>query len=300
MAKIAVTTSGTTAKHGNHNNVPVRRVLAEGKGWNTAEVICRAGPWDRPFEERHSQMSIAIIAQGSFQYRSDKGRELMTPGSLLLGNAGQYFECGHDHAFGDRCISSSYEPEFFDSLVAETEITHSKFSRLRVPLIRELSSLVSRAVAGVREIREDEAHTHVGRRWEEIAIELAARALDAANVSASKKGPPPSAEARITRVIRCIEAHPDWNHELASLAFEAQLSRFHFLRTFQELTGLTPHRYVLRTRLRNAAMRLVEDPAPVLEVALDAGFGDVSNFNHSFRNEFGMSPRSYRKLHGRR
>ena len=300
MAKIAVTTSGTTPKPGNHNSVPARHVLVAANGWNIAEVICRAGPWDRPFEERHSQMSIAIIAEGSFQYRSDKGRELMTPGSLLLGNAGQYFECGHDHAFGDRCISFSYEPEFFDSLVAETEITHSKFSRLRVPLIRELSSLISRAVAGVRESPQDEAPNHFGRRWEEIAIELAARALDAANGSASRKGPARSAEARITRVIRRIEAHPDWTHELASLALEAKLSRYHFLRTFQELTGLTPHRYVLRTRLRNAAMRLVQTPAPVLEVALDAGFGDVSNFNHSFRDEFGMSPRSYRNLHGRR
>src|SRR2546430_5544229 len=31
--------------------------------------------------------------------------ELMTPGSLLLGNAGQCFECGHEHGLGDRCLS---------------------------------------------------------------------------------------------------------------------------------------------------------------------------------------------------
>ena len=29
-------------------------------------------------------------------------------------------------------------------------------------------------------------------------------------------------------------------------------------------------------------------------MALDGGFGDVSNFNHAFRAEFGVSPRIYR------
>jgi AraC-like DNA-binding protein len=36
-------------------------------------------------------------------------------------------------------------------------------------------------------------------------------------------------------------------------------------------------------------------PALILDVALDAGFGDVSNFNHAFRAEFGISPRAYRQ-----
>jgi AraC family transcriptional regulator len=32
----------------------------------------------------------------------------------------------------------------------------------------------------------------------------------------------------------------------------------------------------------------------VLDIALDCGFGDVSNFNRAFRREFGMSPRRFR------
>ena len=41
-------------------------------------------------------------------------------------------------------------------------------------------------------------------------------------------------------------------------------------------------------------MQLVADSAHVLDIALDSGFGDVSNFNRAFRTEFGMSPRAYR------
>lgn len=60
---------------------------------------------------------------------------------------------------------------------------------------------------------------------------------------------------------------------------------------------MTPHQYVLRLRLREAALRLAGalDPIKIVEIAFDAGFGDVSNFNRAFRAEFGMSPSRYRQ-----
>jgi AraC family transcriptional regulator len=42
-------------------------------------------------------------------------------------------------------------------------------------------------------------------------------------------------------------------------------------------------------------MRLAAESGKVLDIALDSGFGDVSNFNRAFRSEFGMSPTAYRK-----
>ena len=82
---------------------------------------------------------------------------------------------------------------------------------------------------------------------------------------------------------------------MARLADAAALSPYHFLRTFDNLTGVTPHQYVLRARLRDAAVRLVRESGSVLDIALDCGFGDISNFNRAFRSEFGVSPRAYRR-----
>src|SRR5262249_15078830 len=95
------------------------RIIAQGEGWRVADVICTSGPEDRPFEEQHHRFSIAIVAAGSFQYRSRLGRELMTPGSIMLGNAGQCYECGHEHGAGDRCVAFWYAPDYFDRLAAD-------------------------------------------------------------------------------------------------------------------------------------------------------------------------------------
>jgi AraC family transcriptional regulator len=106
---------------------------------------------------------------------------------------------------------------------------------------------------------------------------------------------PPSAVARVTRIIRAMERRPDAALPLERMANEAGLSPYHFLRTFARLAGATPHQFALRVRLRDAASRLAAGDARVIDVALDCGFGDVSNFNRAFRAEFGVSPLAYRR-----
>src|SRR5262249_41101403 len=132
--------------------------------------------------------------------------------------------------------------------------------------------------------------------WEELAVQVAARtAALAARPTSTHDALPLNAAPRVTHAIRAIEDQPDANLSLATLARGSRLSAYHFLRTFERVTGVTPHQYVVRARLRHAAMRLATEPRKIIDIALESGFGDVSNFNRAFRTEFGMSPRSYRR-----
>lgn len=296
MAKIAVELARALARrhaHGTPGETSAR-TLAQGDGWTVDDVVCTFGPQDRPFEERHSHVSIAVVAAGSFQYRSAVGRELMTPGSLLLGNAGQYFECAHEHGSGDRCIAFRYAPDYFEQLASYSGARAAKlnFGVLRLPPVRRLSPLIARACAALAESVETPC---LAIGWEELSFKLAGEAVQlAARLSPNANCDPPSALARVTRIVRRIERPAEDKLDLVTLAQDAGLSPFHFLRIFERLTGVTPHQYVLRARLREAAMRLMAEPARVLDIAFDCGFGDVSNFNRSFRAEFGVSPRVYR------
>jgi len=296
LAKIAIELDQALASRAAHG-APGRahhRILAQGPAWSVSDVMCTSGPQDRPFEERHSGFSIAIVVAGTFQYRASTPRartasELMTPGSLLLGSAGQCFECGHEHASGDRCLSFHYSTDYLERIAADAGLRSPKFyfPVLRLPPVRELTPLISRASAGLA--------NSATAAWEELSLHLAAHTIQlVSGISPAVNSAPPSALARITRTVRMIERHSSRELGINSLAREARLSPYHFLRTFGVVTGLTPHQYTRRARLREAAMRLASGPTKVLDVALDSGFGDVSNFNHAFRAEFGLSPRAFR------
>jgi len=62
---------------------------------------------------------------------------------------------------------------------------------------------------------------------------------------------------------------------------------------------MTPHQYVLRTRLHRAALRLQRTREPVSSIALEAGFEDLSTFNRRFRLIMGKTPSAYRAGRGR-
>ena len=79
--------------------------------------------------------------------------------------------------------------------------------------------------------------------------------------------------------------------ELEDAAGEAGLSPFHFLRLFSSVLGVSPHQYLVRSRLRHAARLLADDERPVTDVAYDVGFGDLSNFVRTFHRAAGVSPR---------
>ena len=265
---------------------PKSRSLAAGDGWSIYDVVCIAGPKDRAFEEQHSQISIAVVLSGTFQYRTSTGCELMTPGSLLLGNPHESFECGHEHGTGDRCISFHYSEEFCDRSAMTPK---QQFRIPRVPAFRTLSPLISNATAL---LRDDSDHD----LFQETAFQVLDRAAHLQHgLGSRERTPSASSLARVTRVLRAIEAHPEEPHKLAELAANARLSPYHFLRCFEDLTGTTPRQYVLRTRLRRAAVWLKQESTKIIEIALSCGFGDVSNFNHAFRAEFGMSPGLYRR-----
>jgi AraC family transcriptional regulator len=259
--------------------------LASGDGWQVADIVCTSGPGDHPFEECAGAVSVSLVLAGTFVFRSDRGSSLLSAGSLLLMNAGQTFECSHQHGEGDRCLSFQLAPELFEQVAGETGALSARFDHDRLPPSRAFAGLAARAKAAM-----------AGRgSFEELVFRLAGAAIRAA-CGGDRELPAPSVRdhARIARVLRQLESDTAAPASLAELARVAGLSRYHFLRTFKRVTGVTPHQWLLRARLADAANRLASSREPVTGIALDAGFEDLSHFIRSFRAEFGVSPRHYR------
>jgi AraC family transcriptional regulator len=256
------------------------RLLSAGDGWRVLDTVCTAGPRDHAFAERHAWNSVSLVVSGLFALRGSRGTSLLAPGSLMLGNAREDFECSHWHGEGDRCISFQFEPELFGQLLGVFGAVKG-FESDSVPPLRPLASVTMRAIFALS------GHDSL----EEIAIELASSVL---RLNGQERPAPAKEIACVARALGELEHNYANPLTLTDLAAMAGVSRFHFLRTFKRVTGVTPHQWMLRARLREAARRLGHDDASITEIAYDAGFEDLSNFIRTFRAEFRCSPRAYR------
>jgi AraC family transcriptional regulator len=278
------------------NPTPAARVIARDSDWVLNEFICRAGPQDRPFEEQHASFAMAAVLEGTFQYRCDSGRALLYPGAVMLGNTGACYECGHDHGSGDRCVSLHVSPALFGEIAASMAGSSSfRFTAAMLPAMKSLY----RPMAEIAALAANTS-TPNPMAVEELVIDMAETIVETvAGGTARSASPSPADSRRISRVLRHIEAHAAEAIDLGSLAAVACMSKYHFLRSFRRSTGVTPHQYLLGLRLRRAAQQLCSSRDPVSSIAFDAGFGDLSTFNASFRARFGTSPGNFRSAYGR-
>jgi len=245
---------------------------------------CSAGPRDRPFVERHQSFSLSYVRRGSFGYRvRGESYELVT-GSVLLGHRGDEYMCTHDHVVGDECLSFYLEPSLVDAIGGRTQIWRTA----RVPPLPTLMVLGELGQAAV-EGRSDVA-------LDEVGMSFAARVVDLVSGRPRK---PPDAQAsdrrRAVEAAMWIDAHSHDPIDLDAAAREVGLSSFHFLRLFGRVLGVTPHQYLVRSRLRRAARLLVDDARSVTDIAFEVGFGDLSNFVRTFHRAAGVSPRRFRR-----
>lgn len=96
------------------------------------------------------------------------------------------------------------------------------------------------------------------------------------------------------RSIQYIENRLSENLNLESVAEAAHYSKFHLHRIFTNAVGMTVHTYIQRRRLTNAAKALVFSDAPILEIALSAGYRSQQAFTNIFKEMYKKTPLAYR------
>jgi AraC-like DNA-binding protein len=259
--------------------------ILEGESLAIHDYRCSAGPADRPFTEMHRRHSISYVRRGSFGCRTG-GREYeLVAGALLVGRPGQEYTATHEHhGCGDECLSLEFAPGFVDSFFEGQDI----WSVARVPPLPELmvlGELAHAAVEGRAGVGVDEAALLLAQRFAGVVAGEGEKPL---RTSASER-------RRAVEAALWIEANVAEPVGLEDAARQAGLSPYHFLRIFRKALGVTPHQYLVRLRLRRAAKLLAEEKMPVTEVALDAGFADLSNFVRTFGRAAGVSPKRFRR-----
>jgi AraC-like DNA-binding protein len=250
---------------------------------SVTDYRCSAGPHDKPFVELHGSHSIAYVRCGSFGYHTRGKVFELVAGSVLIGHPGDEFMCSHDHhARGDECLSFHFSPEFVQALEDRSGIWRSG----GLPPLAELVVLGELAQAAA-EGRSDVGMEEAGFLFAICFIELAG--------GRGRESPRAIDRRRAVETALWMDANSHRAIDLHAAARTSGLSAFHFLRVFADALGVTPHQYLVRSRLRRAARLLADDTRPITDIALDVGFSDLSNFVRTFHRAAGVSPRRFRE-----
>ncbi|MCW5622534.1 MAG: helix-turn-helix transcriptional regulator [Burkholderiales bacterium] len=246
---------------------------------------CTAGPSATPFTEVHGSYSISYVRKGSFGYRA-RGRTFeLVAGSVLVGRAGDEFVCTHGHhGCGDECLAFHLTAEAVEILGLKPEAWRSA-GLPPLPELMVAGELAQSAAEGRSNVGLDEFGWLFPARFVQVD---SGRAHAVVAAGARDRG-------RAVEAALWLDAHSHEQIDLDRAARQVGLSPFHFLRLFAKVVGVTPHQYLVRSRLRRAARLLTDDERSVTDVALDVGFADLSNFVRTFRRAAGVSPRGFRK-----
>jgi transcriptional regulator GlxA family with amidase domain len=134
-------------------------------------------------------------------------------------------------------------------------------------------------------------------RWSELAEVVRECFRRAANAPTYA---PPLNEQRLTRdmlrrVVRFVNDNIDSKLTWDDIADEIGMDRYAFGRRFKLTTGITPHQYVIRCRIRKAMKLLAHGRLGLADIALEVGCSCQSHFTTLFRDHVGTTPGEFRR-----
>jgi transcriptional regulator GlxA family with amidase domain len=104
----------------------------------------------------------------------------------------------------------------------------------------------------------------------------------------------------VAKVAEHIREHLDEPLRSGELAAIADLTVPQLDRKMRRVFHLSTAQFVRKVRIEHAASLLANGTMPIVEVAIECGYGDQTALSRQFRATVGMPPAAYREHHRRR
>lgn len=99
----------------------------------------------------------------------------------------------------------------------------------------------------------------------------------------------------IHKVIQLIHSHYSQPLSVDRMIQDIPLSKYHFIRMFRRIMGVTPYQYLMNYRINQSKHLLRLSDSSISEIAVSCGFSDASNFISQFKKHVGQTPSQYQR-----
>lgn len=100
----------------------------------------------------------------------------------------------------------------------------------------------------------------------------------------------------LEKVHSLMQAHAHEQLDLDTLAEAINLSKYHFVKKYKELTGTTPINHFIQLKIERACHLLDTTDNGISDIAFAVGYEDAYYFSRIFKKLMGVSPSQYRKM----
>lgn len=227
----------------------------------------------------HEGTNIAFVLNGSFTEILDRRSIECNPQSFLTKPAGE----SHANRYGRtgmRCLLMEVSPQQLETFhpwsKALEQVRHDQATNL--------------SVLGMRIYKEFRLMDHAAPlAIEGLMLEILAALSRGSNHISEWKSPRWLEQAK-----EMLHAHFHESLSLASIAKAVDVHPVHLTRMFRKHLACTPGEYVRQLRIAFASRKLSDSDAPLVEIALAAGFTHQSHFSRIFKTQTGMTPSEFR------
>jgi AraC family transcriptional regulator len=240
--------------------------------------------------ERQTMNVLVLPFSGVFSKHDGPGRQVIgTPSHAVLIAADTPYRIGFPGAIGDCALLLGFGETLAPDLLERSGETTATASHGLWPaqamMLRDRLRL--RLESGKTETLETEA----------LGLDLLSLSLQSMHRPEPARRRATLARQRraLERVKEAVALAPGERWSVARLAGIAHLSPFHLCRVFREMERISLYGYVLRERLAQTLLPVLDGGDDLTAIALDAGFASHSHFTERFRRFFGCTPAALRR-----
>jgi AraC family transcriptional regulator len=158
---------------------------------------------------------------------------------------------------------------------------------IRDPLICEIGNALDSELMSVR----PGPRVYAESLATALAAHIVAKYSNNASVELARTS---RSKAQLRRSMEFIHQNLQSNISLGDIAAVANMSKYHFAKSFRNAIGIAPHRYLVKLRVERARKLLVSEHLSIEEIASRVGYSDKSHFVAQFLKIVGTTPHRYR------